>query len=360
MSSTADGVGPRLGKLAPDVLARVVTPWLGAARGEVLVGPKPGCDAAIVRIGAGRVMAMTTDPLSLVPALGPARSAKLSCHLLASDLWTTGIPPAYASVSFALPPGLDDAVFETYWRAMSDAWAALGVAVVTGHTGRYDGCDLSIVGAATLVGVGDEGRWLSPAMAQPGDRVVITKGCAIETAAVAAHLFPERLAARLEPEALERARALIDRVSVVDDCRAAVSVGVRERGVTALHDATEGGVLGGLVELAQACGGDVRAARERFPRIAEVDAVCEVFGIADAGWALSTGTLIATVRPHAVAALLDALRGAGLDAADVGEVMKGGGRLWLTEPGGEVRRIDAPEADPYWPAYERAVREGWR
>jgi hydrogenase maturation factor len=349
----------RLGKLSPEVLARIVAPHLGAARAEVLVGPKPGCDSAIVRVGAGRVMAMTTDPMSFLPGLGPERSARLSCHLLASDLWTTGIPPAYASVSFALPPHLEDAVFEAYWRAMSDEWAQLGVAVVTGHTGRYQGCDYSIVGAATLVGVGDEGRWLSPTMAGPGDRVVVTKGCAIEAAAIAAHLFPGRLAESLEPEALAGLQALLPRVSVVDDCRAALRAGVRERGVTALHDATEGGVLGGLVELAQACGADVRAARERIPLAPEVGAACAVLGIADPGWALSTGALIATVRPHALEALLGALREAGVEAAEVGEVVRGNGTLWLTERDGTVRRLEAPEPDPYWPAYERALREGW-
>ncbi len=353
-------MNPRLGKLAPEVLARVVTPRLGAARPEVLVGPKPGCDSAIVRIGAGRVMAITTDPLSLIPALGPERSARMACHLVASDLWTTGLPPAYASVTFALPPDLDDATFEAYWAAMSDEWQKLGVAVVTGHTGRYDGCGLSIVGSATLVGVGDEGRYLAPSMAQAGDRLVVTKGCAIETAAVAVHLFPQRLAGVLDPPALERLRGLLARVSVVEDCRAAVQIGVRDRGVTALHDATEGGVLGGLVELAQACGCDARVERARIPVDPAVRAVCESFGIAEPGWALSTGTLIAAVRPHAMEALLAALREAHIQAAAVGELMRGNGVLYLTEPDGAVRRITAPEPDPYWPAYERALREGWR
>jgi hydrogenase expression/formation protein HypE len=187
--------GAALGKLRPEAFARIVAPHLGAARAEVLAGPRAGHDAAVVRIGAGRVMALTTDPLSVIPALGPARSARLACHLIASDLWTTGIPPAYASVSFSLPPDFSDESFAKYWQAMSDEWARLEVAVVTGHTGRYEGCALSIVGAATLIGVGDEGRYVTPAMASPGDRVILTKGCAIETAAVAASLCPERLAA---------------------------------------------------------------------------------------------------------------------------------------------------------------------
>src|SRR5262249_54582975 len=144
-----------------------------------------------------------------------------------------------------LPPHMSDATLAAYWRAMSDEWAKLGVAVVGGHTGRYDGCDYSIVGAATLIGVGDETRALSPSMASAGDRVILTKGCAIETTAIAGQLFPLKLAARLgdDEAAFRRAHTMLGQVSVVADCQAALRAGVHERGVTAMHDATEGGVL---------------------------------------------------------------------------------------------------------------------
>ncbi len=348
-----------LGKLTPEAFSRIIAPHLGAARSEVLVGPRAGHDAAIVRIGAGRVLAVTTDPLSVIPALGPARSARLACHLIASDLWTTGIPPAYASVDFNLPPGFSDAAFAEYWLAMSHAWSELGVAVVTGHTGRYEGCDLSIVGAATLIGVGDEGRYLTPGMAQPGDRVLITKGFAIETAAVTAALCPLRLRARLEDDAaFERLVALESQVSVVADCRALLRVGVHDRGVTALHDATEGGVYGGLLELAKACGGDVRIERSRVPLRPEIAEACEVLGVAPE-WALAEGALIACVRPEFVDDAIAALAADGIAAADVGEVMRGSGRLWVTDEAGHVVAYDAPQPDPYWEAYSRALREGW-
>lgn len=358
------GAPAALGKLSPEAFTRIVAPHLGAERPEVLAGPRAGHDAAIVKIGAGRVMAVTTDPLSVIPALGPARSARLACHLIASDLWTTGIPPAYASVDFALPPHFGDDAFGEYWRAMSDEWAKLGVAVVTGHTGRYEGCDLSIVGAATLIGVGDEGRYVTPAMASPGDRVILTKGCAVETAAVAASLCPERLAAALaaaglDEGALARLRALESAVSVVADCRAAVRVGVRERGVTALHDATEGGVIGGLVELARACGHDLRVERVRIPLAPEVRVACEVLGV-DPYTTLAEGALLATARPEHAGTVLAQLAEEGIPAADVGEVLKGSGRVWVVDEEGRVVTYDAPAPDPYWAAYGRAVREGWR
>ena len=352
-------VAPALGKLSAAEFERVIAPALGPARAEVLVGPRIGSDCAVVKIGAGRVLALTTDPVSLIPALGPAASAKLSCHLLASDLWTSGIPPAYVTVSLHLPPRMAESELAEYWRAMSAEWTKLGVTVVTGHTGRYEGCDYSILGAATLIGVGDEGRYLSPAMARPGDRVIVTKGCAVEAAAVGARLFRQRLAAKLEPEALERARAMLDQVSVVADCQAALGVGVRERGVTALHDATEGGVLGGLLELARACGHDLRIERARIPLAPEASAACEVYGI-DPYWTLAEGALIATVIPAQAAAVRAALAERGIAAAEVGEVVRGGGKLWLTEPDGAVHTIAEAEPDPYWEAYGRAVAEGWR
>lgn len=347
-----------LGKLGVRPLERLIAAGLGAARADVLVGPGIGRDCAIVRIGAGRVMAITTDPLSVIPALGFEISARLSCHLLASDLWTSGIAPTHVTVDLNLPPQISEADLDRYWSAMSATWESLGVAVVAGHTGRHAGCDYSIVGAATLIGLGDEGRVLTPAMAQPGDRVIVTKGCAIEATAIAAHLFPRRLAERLDEDGMRRARALIEQVSVVEDCRAALRAGVRERGVAALHDATEGGVLGGLIELARACGHDLRIERAKIPLAPECRAACEAFGI-DPYWALAEGALIAVVRPQSTSSVLASLADAGIAAAEVGEVVAGAGALWLTEPGGEVRTFTEPEPDPYWDAYARALREGW-
>src|SRR5687768_4614410 len=105
------------GKLPPGLLERTVLSRLGAAPPGVLLGPRAGADAGIVRVGAGRVLAITTDPLSLIPALGAEGSARLSCRAVASDLWTSGIPPAYASVTLNLPPEMDDATLESYVEA---------------------------------------------------------------------------------------------------------------------------------------------------------------------------------------------------------------------------------------------------
>ena len=117
-------------------------------------------------------------------------------------------------------------------------------------------------------------------------------------------------------------------------------------------------MLGGLIELAHATGYDLRIEQARIPLAAEARAACEVFAI-DPYWALSEGTLIATVRPERVVEAVASLAEAGIPAAVVGEVVRGSGKLWLTPLAGDVVTLEKPEPDPYWPAYSRAVREGW-
>ena len=348
-----------LGKLSPARFARHIAPHLGARRDDILAGPGVGRDCAIMRLPVGRVMALTTDPLSIVPALGLEASARLSCHLLASDLWTSAIAPQYATVSFDLPASLDDDDFDTYWLAMSEEWEALGVAVVAGHTGRYPDGESTLIGAATLIGIGDEDAYLTPDAARPGDGVIVTKGCAIEATAVAAHLVPARLGERIGAGGVERARGWLSRVSVVEDCRTLLGPTLERRVATALHDATEGGVLGGLLELAMASRHDLSIERAHIPLAAEARGACEALGGIDPYWTLAEGALIATVKPGRAMAALTALAAAGIVAAEVGVVVPGRGQLIVREEDGTSTTIAEPEPDPYWPAYERAVREGW-
>ncbi len=347
-----------LGKISAAEFQSSIAPRLGAARPEVSVGPGVGRDSAILKVGAGRVMAVTTDPLSLIPAIGPETSAWLACHLLASDVWASGIPPAYVTTSLALPPSLDASVFDAWWAALSRELERLGIAIVAGHTGRYAGCDLTIVGAATMWGFGDEGRFVGPSFIQPGDKVLMTKDCAVEAVGIAARLFPKMLAERLDEEQLERARKRLDDASVVADCRAAVRVGVRDRGVSAMHDATEGGVLAALLELAQASGTDLRVVEAAMLRSPEARAVCDRLGL-DPLWTLSEGTLIATVRPAWALEVVGALADEGIAAAEIGEVVRGDGAVWLTREDARIEKITGPRPDGWWDTYARGIAEGW-
>src|SRR5207248_7426650 len=128
------------GKATPELFERVILRRLGAPDADVLTPPKHGVDVGVVRVAHGVAMALTTDPVFVVPAYGWERAAWFAVHILASDASTSGLPIRFMTVDLNLPPDLSDEDLSTLWKAYSRACEDLGIAVVTGHTGRYDGC----------------------------------------------------------------------------------------------------------------------------------------------------------------------------------------------------------------------------
>ena len=71
---------------------------------------------------------------------------------------------------------ITDAEFETLWETFDEGARTLGVSAVTGHTGRYVGCNYPMVGGRTPLAVGDPADLVRPDGARAGDRIVVTKG----------------------------------------------------------------------------------------------------------------------------------------------------------------------------------------
>jgi hydrogenase expression/formation protein HypE len=339
----------RTGKATAELFEQVILRRLGARDEDVLVGPRHGVDVGVVRVAGGVAMALTADPVFVVPAYGWARAAWFAVHILASDASTSGLPLRWMSVDLNLPPSLSDADLTSLWEAFHAACEDLGIAIVTGHTGRYDGCEWPMVGGATCMALGSADAYVTPTMARPGDAVVVTKGAAIETTALFAATFPDRLAAGVGEEIVRAADALFESMTVVPEAVLARTFGLRDAGVTSMHDATEGGVIGGLLEVAIASDAGIRVDRELIPVRPEVRAVCGHVGI-DPYTAISEGTLIATVVPARAEAFVAALAGAGIDAAVVGEIRRPDeGRTIVT--GGSEHALTHPGLDPFWGAF---------
>jgi hydrogenase expression/formation protein HypE len=344
----------RPGKVPHDFLQEVAFHSLGKARRSLVVGPGPGLDNAVVSLGAGNVLILTSDPLSLIPELGVEQSARLSVHLLASDLATSGVAPQFAMLDYNLPQEIRLVDVGLYLKEVGAECKRLGITIAGGHTGRYPGCGYTVVGGGTMLSTAEEDDYVTPAMATAGDAIVITKGAGVGCAAILAGCFPSIVKATGGRAIAEEAMSRLDECSTVRDSLIAVSLGLHDR-VTSMHDATEGGVLGGLLELSGACGLPVFADREKIHVPKEAAAVCSVFGL-DPLVTLSEGTLIITCRPPVVEELIGKLRSRGIDAYEVGKI---GGRgvgagLWLSSGGSKPRR-SSPGPDLYWTAFSKAA-----
>jgi hydrogenase expression/formation protein HypE len=347
----------RLGKPSRQFLHDVVFRSLGAARSRVIVGPSFGVDNSIIRIDHNKVLVATTDPLSYVPSLGPDASAWLSIHLLASDITTSGFAPEYGLFDFNLPPTLSDASFAKYWRAFHQECKKLGLSIIGGHTGRYPGLDYTIVGAGVIMATGPEDRYLTSSMARDGDEVVLTKGAAIETTAVLTRAFPRRVKKALGSRLFDKAWNYLHKVSTVEDALTASSIGVRQHGVTAMHDATEGGVIAGLIELTTASRLGLMVDLEQIHFSDETEQLCQLFTI-DPLVSLSEGSLIIASRPAKTEEMRAKLASRGIPSTIVGSLSsKFRGCKAATRTG--MRSLSYPDVDPYWKAYSRGIKRGW-
>jgi len=348
-------VRSKLGKVDRKYLQRFVFGRLGARRREVLVGPKFGVDIAVLRVGGGNVLVASTDPLSLIPRLGTRDSAWLSVHLLASDLTTSGFAPQWGIFDFNLPPSMRDLEFASYWRAFDLECRKLGLAIVGGHTGRYQGCDLTVIGGGVMCAIGREDEYLTSAMAEEGDDLILTKGPAIETTAVLARVFAKTVRKALGSRLFEQAWRYLTKVSTVNDALTAVSAGRHEEGVTAMHDATEGGVIAAALELADASRLGVDLDLFSIEITEETRELCKLFKI-DPLISLSEGSLLIACRPHRTSAVMRRLAAGGTNSQVIGRLTSNSGAAYGSMKRGRVR-LRYPKFDPYWKAYWLATEK---
>jgi hydrogenase maturation factor len=89
--------------------------------------------------------------------------------------------------------------------------------------------------------------------------------------------------------------------------------------VTALHDPTEGGVATGVREIAAASGLGAVMNRELVPLFEETRQIASYYEIDPLGM-LSSGTMLASIRPEEITRVLDTLRDSGLVAELIGKL----------------------------------------
>jgi hydrogenase maturation factor len=209
-------------------------------------------------------------------------------------------------------------------------------------------------GGGTMFGFAREGDYVAPTMSRPGDAVLMTKGVAIEAASSLANSFREYVERRAGKRAASRARDLVLSCSTVADCLTAAETGLGPGRVTSMHDATEGGLIGGLSEMCFASGNSIVFDETKIIVTDEVRAVCGVFRI-DPLRSLSEGTLLITAGPRAADEVVSRLAKKRIRAAVIGKVVKGEG-LWVRGRGHGLERVEAG-TDPYWGAYARGASE---
>jgi len=348
-----ENVKAKIGKIDLDTFTSFLLLRLGKKDDKVLVPPQTGVDAAIIDIGDGKVLIIAEDPILAIPKQPWEMFGWYTVHIGASDIAVMGVKPRYMTYSLLMPPETKDEDFRTIVDSIHKAALELDIAIVGGHTGYYPGFAAPTIGGVTVFAIADQNSYVTPAGAKPGDQVILTKGPAIETAGLLAVIREKELLKRYPLSLVEKAKALCWQMTVIKDSLVAMESG----GVTAMHDATEGGVIGGLFEIASASNVGMEIDERMFIYPPEVRMICEAFAI-DPVAAIAEGSLLITARADCANDILQRLKAFGINASVIGQVVASQKTRTLKRLDGTVIPLKIPHQDPFWPVFFEGLEKG--
>jgi hydrogenase maturation factor len=325
------------GKIPVDILKEVVFKHLGVKCKEVVLGPSAGFDGSVINVG-NKSLIVSMDPITgAVERIG-----WLAVNVNANDIATFGVEPALFLSCILLPEEGDRKILEIICAQMDEAAKGLGIAIIGGH------CEVTpdltnpiVIGCA--MGITEKGNYVTAGEAKPKDKLILTKSAGIEGTAILATEKEKQLKKALKSAALQNAQKFYHRISVVKDALIAVKTG----GVNAMHDPTEGGVSGGIHEMAEASNVGFQVYEKKIFIQPETQKICEYFKI-DPLQLISSGALLISAKPEFADKIVEELKQNHINASVIGEFLKNKHEHTIIRKDGTIQTLPRPVSDHLW------------
>jgi len=283
---------------------------------KVVIPPTPGYDSGVHIMDENHFWVVSTDPCIGVPEKW---FGWLLVHYAASDVALFGATPEFCTITLLGPTQAEADDFIAIMKQVFSAVDELGMTVVTGHSGTYDGIS-TFVGSCTAYGKVTKENLITPGGAQAGDNIICTKHLGLETA-VAFTFKRRRVAEKLfgftRTNTLQK---LVQKQSCVKEASLLADLD----GIHSMHDASEGGFVAALNEMGRNSGLGLRIEWEMLPILDEVLILQKSFDLNQRELLSisSTGTLLAAVDPCVKDEALRKLEKQGIEAHCIGAFTK--------------------------------------
>jgi hydrogenase maturation factor len=246
-----------------------------------------------------------------------------------------------------LPESSGKKTVETISGQIGEAAKKLGIAIVGGHCEVTPGLSNPIVVGCTM-GLTERGNYVTAAGARQGDKLILTKSAGIEGTAILASDKEGQLKKVVNATTLQRAKRFYDEISVVKDAITAFKTGA----VHAMHDPTEGGVAGGIHEMADASHLGVKILEDKIPIRQETTEICSFFEI-DPLQLIASGSLLIAVERDSADNVVRILGKEGISSEVIGEFIPSTEKRTIIREDGSSENLVRPVSDHLWLALEK-------
>lgn len=274
----------KYGKISGEEIEKYVKPYTGHDTGDVILGPNPGIDAGVVRLGT-RFLAASIDPITATSNM----IGEWCVYVATNDVLVTGLEPRWFLLTLILPHETTDRELSRIMEGVDKALKRVGSYLIGGHTEWTPGIR-SPLAIGTSIGIGE--TVLNPQDVKPGDKLILFGDPGLEGAYV---IYLEKPEVRRILDSGDEAFLLETprKISVIDIVR-----NLREymgKTIIYMHDPTEGGVLNGAYEISMSTGYTVNIYAEKLSTHPAVAKIAQYFGL-NPYKLLSSGSLIAVAR----------------------------------------------------------------
>ncbi len=316
-----------IGKLPNSLLEKIVLDPINnnfVDRKEVILRPSVGEDCAVVDFG-GKYCLISTDPITgAVEDIG-----RLAVYINTNDIASSGGEPVGIMITALLPPTITEDEIAQIIRDVYTAAKEINISVLGGHTEITDAVVKPVL-SCTVLGKCD--KVIASGGAKLGDTLVMTKYAALEGTAIIANDKADKLS--VSEAVIEKARDFANCLSVTKEGKICADFGVH-----AMHDVTEGGILGACYELAVCSNKGVEVDCDLIPVLPETAEICKCVNINPLRLISSGSMLIATDKPNE---LITVLQNEDIKATAIGKITEKG---YFMFKDGQRQTLEEPDVD---------------
>jgi len=287
-------------------------------------------DAAVIEDGK---LAFSTDSFTVSPLVFPgADIGKLSICGTCNDLAMMGAKPKYLTCSVIIEEGFDIKLLKTIVHSMESELAINGAKVVSGDTkvvpkGSVDGIFINTTGIGEILKTGISSNKISK-----NDLILVSR----DIGAHGATIFASREGIELQSDLQSDCKSLFPIIEelIKEDIK-----------ITALRDATRGGVAAVLNEWAKQSNICIEVEENKIPVNDEVNGLCEILGFEALNLA-NEGTFVLAIKKEDAKKTLELLQNHNSNASIIGEVSDlQPQKVILKSAWGTTRFLDMPSGE---------------